>query len=120
MADNQLIYKVVPTIISNNVEIGLENFQEEYIYTQKQTFSDFIIDTDGVISLPSAIVLPNNSTFIEFISPIPLTLLYEDASGSQTLSQVSYLSGNILGFNFTTSTVSTEAIFIKWSFYSNE
>ncbi len=129
MADNQLIYKVVPTIITDNVTENLPNSQHNYIFTQKETLQGVIV-SDGISStsldLPGPVfALLTVVPFIQLITSSELEFLFDaknlaDATVNVRLEMTNYIAGNLEAFNFKIRTLSVEEISFQWSIYTNE
>ena len=133
MADNQLIYKIVPTIIENGVEFDLQNSQYEQIFTIKKTLIDEVSNTsgpasNGIVPLPGISAYASspgqpNPLFIELIASAPISLRFIAFSTVgdflTDLGPTTYIAGNIRGHTFDVENTTSETIKIQWSFYQN-
>lgn len=135
MAENQLIYKVVPTIIENNVEFNLQNSQYEQSFGTKKTLFDEITSTSGPAS-NGIVPLPGfndtfasspgavNPLFIELIADAPINFRFIALTASGTfltnIGPTTYVAGNIRGHNFDVEHIGSEPINIQWSFYQDD
>lgn len=117
MANNQLIYKVVPTLIENGVEFDLPNTKAEFIFNKKEVL-------EGILGL-SLIFLPGptatllNVPFIELIASAPVDLRFTTTFVA-ILDNVTYLSGNLKGHTFQLTNPSLDEISFIWKIYTNE
>lgn len=130
MADNQLIYKIVPTLIENGVEFDLQNSQYEQSFIERQTFLITLTVADGVVSLPGASTYATSPTepspvFVELIASASIDFrfiaLTEFGDFLTNFGPTKYVGANLRGHNFEIQIIDgfLESVDVRWSYYTN-
>lgn len=115
---NSLVHKVQPDEIINDVNNNLQNYEIDYDYTTKLS-QNVSLDTTLSLNLVSPSSLPTSVPFIELISDYAVDLTFADHNSSiiTSLKGITFLSGNIKGYNFSITNNSTETANIQWRIY---
>jgi hypothetical protein len=115
---NSLVYKVQPTLIVNDVNNNLQNYEVDYSYTK--TFSQTAaLAAAGTLALASPTTLPATVPFVELISDYAVDLSFVDASAATitSLTSINYFAGNIKGYSFSITNNTTYTANIQWRIY---
>jgi hypothetical protein len=118
MATNALIYKVQPTLIINDVNNNLQNYEIDYNY-ETYSYQYNTIITGEILILSSPTTLQATIPFVELISDYPVDLSFMDDTSTviTSLKSVKYFAGNIKGYNFSLTNNQLQTTTIKWSIY---
>jgi hypothetical protein len=115
---NSLVYKVQPTLIVNDVNNNLQNYEIDYDYTTYFS-QNFVLNVAQTLIVASPTTLQTTIPFVVLISDYPVNLTFTDDSGNiiTSLKSINYFSGNIKGYNFSLTNNQLQSINVKWSIY---